>query len=177
MQTKSKLFLTALIAASASIVLVSGALAGEVKGSEMAKSMVKAGSKVTLHYTLTVEGKVVDSSRERTPLQFQAGQGQLIPGFEKALIGMKAGEKKSFKVSPEDGYGPVDPKALKEIPKDRLAPDVKPEAGMMLSAQGPNGQTIPVKVAAVKDKTVVIDFNHPLAGKTLNFDVEIVEVR
>lgn len=176
MQTKIKVFLTIMAALVFAAAFVTGSSAGEGQKTEKESNVVKEGSVVWVHYTLTVEGSVVDSSRDGNPLEFQVGSGRLIPGFEKAVVGMKAGEKKSFEVSPENGYGPVNPDALQEVPKDRLAPDVKPEAGMRLYARGPNGESIPVRIAEVREDVVVIDFNHPLAGKTLNFDVEIIEV-
>ena len=92
-------------------------------------------------------------------------------------MGMKVGEKKSFKVAPEEGYGIADPNAIQKVPKDQLPPEIAPKAGMMLTAQGKDGQSMPVKIVEVKDDVVVMDFNHPLAGKTLNFDVEIKEIQ
>jgi FKBP-type peptidyl-prolyl cis-trans isomerase 2 len=147
------------------------------KAKKGAAAVIADGKSVKVNYTLTVDGKVVDSSKGRQPLEFKAGTHQMIPGFEKEVIGMKVGEKKSFKVKPEDGYGPVNPKAYREVPKKQLPAGVTPKAGMTLFAQGQNGQQIPVKIKEVKKDVVVIDFNHPLAGKTLNFDVEVVEVK
>jgi len=143
----------------------------------IAADKVIEGSTVSLHYTLTVDGKVVDSSKGKPPFEFKVGGHQVIPGFEKAVMGMKVGGKKKFKVSPEEGYGKVDPALLKEVPKKNLPKDLKPEVGMMLSARQPNGQSIPVKITEVKKDTVVVDFNHPLAGKTLNFDIEVVGIK
>jgi len=138
---------------------------------------VSEGKAVKVNYTLTVDGKVLDSSKGREPLQFKPGNHEMIPGFEKAVMGMKSGEKKSFTLSPAEAYGPIDPKALQDIPKKQLPPDITPKAGMTLLAQGKNGQGIPVKIVEVKEDVVVIDFNHPLAGKTLNFDVEVLEIK
>lgn len=134
-------------------------------------------SEVQVHYTLTVDGKVEDSSEGRPPITFVAGAGQMIPGFDKAVHGMQAGEKKSFDLSPAEGYGEVRPEAFQEVPKDQLPADLKPEAGMTLYAKGPGGQPIPVKISEVRDKTVMVDMNHPLAGKTLHFDIEVVSVQ
>jgi peptidylprolyl isomerase len=139
--------------------------------------VVESGNMVRVHYTLTVDGKVVDTSRDREPLEYQAGKNQLIPGFEKALIGMKKGEKKSFKVEPEEGYGKKDPKMISEVSKDRIPPDLNPEPGMTLYARGAGGNPVPVKVVEVKKDVVILDFNHPLAGKVLNFDVEIIDIK
>lgn len=141
------------------------------------KTRAIQGSNIKLHYTLTVEGKVVDSSKGKSPLEFQLGASQVIPGFENAVTGMEPGQKKSFAVAPKDGYGLVSPLAVKEIPKAQFPPELKPEIGEMLYFQGSDGRTKPVKVLEVKADVVVMDFNHPLAGKTLNFDIELVEVR
>jgi len=139
--------------------------------------VVTEGKTVKVDYTLEVDGKVMDSSKGRGPLEFKTGSGQMIPGFEKGVMGMKIGEKKSFKVSPEEGYGSENPQAIQEIPKNQLPPEIKPEAGMTLYAQAPDGRQVPVEVREVKDDVVVMNFNHPLAGKTLNFDVEILEIQ
>jgi FKBP-type peptidyl-prolyl cis-trans isomerase 2 len=138
---------------------------------------VEDGKMVKIHYTLTVDGEVVDSSRGREPMEFQVGSKGIIPGFEQALMGMKVGEKKSFHLSPDEGYGQEDPKGFKEVPKNQLPPDVEPEAGMTLYAKGQNGQAFPVRIAEVKKDIVVLNFNHPLAGKTLNFNTEIIDIQ
>jgi FKBP-type peptidyl-prolyl cis-trans isomerase 2 len=154
---------------------------GSFDGAEGAKKGVTAvvaqGKTVTVNYTLKVDGKVVDSSKGKQPIQFTVGKQQMIPGFEKALMGMKIGEKKSFNVSPEEAYGKVNPKAIQSIPKSKLPADIKPAPGMVLQARDKSGRGGPVKIVEVRKDTVVIDFNHPLAGKTLNFDVEIVAIK
>jgi FKBP-type peptidyl-prolyl cis-trans isomerase 2 len=166
--------LAGLIMALSFFTVSSGGAEEKKKAEEI---IVSEGKSVKVNYTLTVDGKVLDSSKGREPLQFKAGNHEMIPGFEKAVMGMKSGEKKSFTLSPAEGYGQVDPKALQDIPKKQLPPDITPKAGMTLLAQGNNGQGIPVKIVEVKEDVVVIDFNHPLAGKTLNFDVEVLEVK
>lgn len=138
--------------------------------------VVEDGTRVTIHYTLTVEDKIVDSSKGREPMEFQVGNKKVIPGFEKALLGMGIGAKKSFQVNPDEGYGLESPEGIKEISKDKLSPDVQPEAGMTLYAKGPQGKPHPVRIVEVKKDTVVLNFNHPLAGKTLNFDVEVMSI-
>jgi FKBP-type peptidyl-prolyl cis-trans isomerase 2 len=140
-------------------------------------SMVSDGNTVKVNYTLTVEGAVVDSSEGKGPLEFLVGSSQVIPGFEKSVIGMKKGDKKSFQISPEDGYGSVDPNGIKEIPRENLPPDINPQVGMTLYGTSPNGQAIPLKITDVKENAIVIDMNHPLAGKTLDFDVEVVDIK
>ena len=139
--------------------------------------VVTAGKTVKVNYTLKVEGKVLQSSKGKEPIQFTTGSRQMIPGFEKAVMGMKVGEKKSFKVSPEEGYGKENPKAIQNVPKSKLPPEIKPLPGMTLQARDKNGRTMPVRVVEVKKDVVVMNFNHPLAGKTLNFDVEVVDIK
>jgi FKBP-type peptidyl-prolyl cis-trans isomerase 2 len=134
------------------------------------------GKSVKLHYTLKVDGELLDSSRDRSPFVFLMGAHQVVPGFEKAIRGMKAGEKKSFRVPPAEGYGEENPEAIREVSRDRLPQGMKPEAGMTLFAKSPTGRPIPVKIMEVKKDVVVMNFNHPLAGKTLDFDVEVLEV-
>jgi len=139
--------------------------------------MVSDGMVVKLHYTLTVEGTMVDTSREREPFAFQVGAEQVIPGFENAIKGMKVGEKKSFQVGPEEGYGHENPEGIDEIFRDNLPPDLEPVVGMTLYATGEQGQTIPGRVTEVREDSVVININHPFAGKTLDYEVEIVEIQ
>jgi FKBP-type peptidyl-prolyl cis-trans isomerase 2 len=159
------------------LVFSAGASEGaQKKVKKVSSPAVSEGKSVKVNYTLTVDGKVVDSSSGRAPLEFKVGGHQMIPGFEKAVLGMKAGEKKSFKVSPQDGYGQENPKAIKEVPISQMPANVTPKAGMILTAEK-DGQRIPVRIQEVKKDTVVLNFNHPLAGKTLNFDVEVVEIK
>ena len=139
--------------------------------------IITDGNVVKLHYILTVEGKVVDNTREREPFMFLVGAEQVIPGFEKSIIGMKVGEKKAFQVSPDEGYGQEDPEGIDEVPLENLQPDLKPEVGMSLYAAGEQGQTIPGRITEVREDSVVISINHPFAGKTLDYEVEIVEIQ
>jgi FKBP-type peptidyl-prolyl cis-trans isomerase SlyD len=152
-------------------------VASPSEGAEKDSPTVSEGKLVRVHYTLTVEGKVLDSSKDKDPLEFQVGSRRVIPGFEKALMGMGEGEKKTFRIGPEEGYGLEDPGGVKEVARSALPPDIELKEGMVLYARGDDGQNYPVRVAEVKKDTVVLDFNHPLAGKTLNFDVEIVEIK
>ncbi len=132
---------------------------------------VADGMKVTMEYTLTLADKtVVDTTDGKGPFSYVQGNGEIIPGLEKALAGMKAGDKKRVPVTAEQGYGPYDDKQKITVPKDKLPPDVK--VGTMLRDQ--TGR--PAKVLEVSDKSAVIDLNHPLAGKNLTFDVNILKV-
>jgi FKBP-type peptidyl-prolyl cis-trans isomerase SlyD len=141
------------------------------------QTVVQAGSNVGFDYTLTDEsGTVIESSKGKDPMHYTHGQGQIIPGLEKELAGMAVGGQKKVTLKPEDAYGPIDPKAFQEIPIEKLPPDAL-QVGTMLMAQGPQGQGIPARVHEIKEKTVIMDFNHPLAGKTLSFDIKITEIK
>ncbi len=131
---------------------------------------------VGLEYTLMVDGHVVDSTEGKSPFHYVQGHHQVIPGLERQLIGLHAGDSKSIVVKPEEGYGPADPSAIVEIPKTQLPKDATPTVGMVMHGTQPDGQSIRGKISEVKDKTVMLDFNHPLAGKTLNFKVKIITI-
>ncbi len=135
------------------------------------------GAVVRLHYTLTVEGVMVDNTREREPFMFLVGDEQVIPGFEKAIQGMAVGEKKSFKVSPDEGYGKEDPDGIDEVPLENLPPDMAPDVGMVLYAVDESGQPLQGRITEIREDSVTININHPFAGKTLEYDVEIVEIQ
>jgi len=136
-----------------------------------------AGNKVKIHYTGTLEdGSQFDSSEGREPLEFELGSGQVIPGFDNAVEGMAVGESKSGSIAPEDAYGPRVEQAIQEVPKSALPPDLEPVVGMRLQAQGQGQQTLQLTVTEVGDETITVDGNHPLAGKTLNFKISLVEI-
>jgi len=140
-------------------------------------AVVKDGSVVSLQYTLSSEdGKPIESNKGREPLKYTQGSHQIVPGLEKGLAGMKVGDEKRVKVTPEEGYGPVDPKGFQEFPKEKI-PSEGLKVGAVLMAKGPQGQSIPVRVHEIKEKTVVLDLNHPMAGKTLVFDVKVLDVQ
>ncbi len=131
---------------------------------------------VGLEYTLTVDGSVVDSTEGKTPLHYVHGRNQLIPGLERQLAGMRVGERKDVTIAPEDGYGTVDPNAFLEIPKEQLPTEVPPTVGMVLRGVNPDGQSFQATITEMKDATVVLNLNHPLAGKTLAFNVKVVAI-
>lgn len=161
--------------AVAALLILSGALAastGACKGKGGA-DMIAEGSPVKMLYTLTVDGKVFDKSGDK-PLEFVAGKGQVIPGMDKAVIGMKAGEKKQITVSPEQGYGPRNPGSVQKVPKKLFKDAADMKVGSMVQGQTPQGPFRAVVTELGADE-VTLDLNHPLAGKTLNFDIEIVE--
>ena len=141
---------------------------------------IKNGDKVKLDYEGKLEdGTVFDSSTHGDhshPLEFEVGSGQVIKGFDDAVKGMKKGEEKEFEIEPEDAYGPVKKELKKEVPRDMLPKDQEPKPGMGLMMQAPSGQQIPARVAEVHDDKVVLDLNHPLAGKKLIFKIKIVDV-
>ena len=160
--------------AIAAALLLSTRLIGETAETE---AQIREGSQVSLEYTLSDEaGTVIESNKGKQPMTYIHGKSQIIPGLEKELSGMKVGEEKKIQVKPEDGYGPVNPDAFQEVSKDKLPPEAL-KVGTMLMAQGPRGQGIPVRVHEIKDTTVIMDFNHPMAGKTLSFDVKIYEIK
>jgi len=133
---------------------------------------------VAIDYTLTLDsGQEIDKSPEGEPLGFITGTGQIIPGLEKALMGRTAGDCAKLVVEPEDAYGPVKENLLQEIPKSQFPSEVDVKPGMAFEAQGPNGPFM-ITVANVNDDdTITVDLNHPMAGKQLHFDVNVVEVR
>lgn len=142
------------------------------------KLTVVDGLVVHLDYTLRLgEGEVVDTSTGRGPLEFLQGYSQIIPGLEEALYGMSIGEEKLVVVEPMDGYGEQDPMAFEEIARDAFPGDVTLEPGMALELVDDSGQPFLAFVAEVGPESVLIDFNHPLAGETLHFDVKIAALR
>ena len=138
--------------------------------------MIEAGKKVKFDYVLTVDGNKVDSSEKTGPLEYVHGEKKIIPGLEKQMQGLKVGDKRNFIVFPEEGYGRIDPEAFKEYPKSSLPPEIEPKVGQVLGVKDQEGNKYPVVISEVKDETIVLNFNHPLAGKTLNFDITIVEI-
>jgi|SRR5713226_3488406 len=141
------------------------------------EKVVKSGAVVSLQYTLTGDdGMVIDSNKGKEPLKYTQGQKQIIPGLEKEIAGMKVGGEKHVKIKPEDAYGPVNSKAFQEVPKEKI-PTEALKIGTTLMARSPEGQSLPVRVKEIKEKTVVLDLNHPLAGKTLTFDVKVLDIQ
>jgi FKBP-type peptidyl-prolyl cis-trans isomerase SlyD len=137
---------------------------------------VSNGKTISIEYTLTLENKeVIDTNVGKKPLKFVQGSHEIIPGLETALEGMKKGESQHVTVPPAQGYGPKDPKASREVPIDQIPPDAR-KVGTQLQGRDPEGRVVHPRVAEVHDQVVVLDFNHPLAGKTLFFDVKILDI-
>ena len=141
------------------------------------KQTVTEGKNVSLEYTLTLDDKsVIESNVGKQPLTYTHGTQQIIPGLEKALEGLAVGDTKEVTVAPADGYGEKDPNALQEVQKTLIPSDAL-VVGARLQGQTPDGHTVYPRVAEIKDDTVMLDFNHPLAGKTLHFNVKILDIQ
>lgn len=137
----------------------------------------RTGDTVVVHYTGTLsDGKEFDTSRDKEPLTFTLGNGQVIQGFEDALLGMKVGEKKRITLPPEQAYGQPDEKNIREVPRDMLPQEITPKVGLPLILQM-SGAIVPAVITKVNNDTITIDFNPPLAGKTLIFDIELLEIQ
>lgn len=137
---------------------------------------IKEGDMVKIKYTGSFDdGEVFDSSdKHEAPLEFKVGGGQVIKGFDDAVLNMETDEEKSFRIEPKDAYGDHNPDMIKKLPKDKLPQEVK--KGSMLMMQLPNGTQLPVQVTEIADDFVSIDLNHPLAGKALNFKIKVVGI-
>jgi peptidylprolyl isomerase len=135
------------------------------------------GNTVKVHYTVKLsDGSVVDSTSEQEPFAFTIGMGATIAGFEKEIMGMIPGESKTFKVSVEDAYGPYYKELIKEVDRDKFPEDFKFEAGQRIELPSADGQSALVTVLQVSDQTIILDTNHPLAGKELTIDIRLLEV-
>ncbi len=140
-------------------------------------AQAQIGDTVQVHYTGTLEdGTVFDTSINRAPLQFTIGDGQIIPGFEQAVIGMNPGESKTTKVPADKAYGPHYEEMVLVVDRDQFPEHLKPEVGQQLQMRQPDGQTIVVAVTDVSESSVTLDANHPLAGKDLTFDIQLIEI-
>ena len=136
--------------------------------------MIKEGSKVKVHYTGKLEdGKVFDTSNDKDPIEVVLGEGILIKGFEEGLLGMKSGEKKTIEVESKDAYGDYVEGRIQEVEKSKLPEDIK--VGMVLQANSEAGSMV-ILIKEIKEDTAILDANHPLAGRKLIFDLDVVEV-
>lgn len=142
------------------------------------KPAIRANMVVTLDYTLTLDnGEVADSTQDGRPLRFLAGSGELLPAFEEALLGLTAGDKLSLTLSPEDGYGEYDEEAFEEVDIENFPSREGLEPGTAIEVHDADGETYVAYISEVHDDTVILDYNHPLAGETLHFQVTVLEVR
>ena len=138
---------------------------------------VKNGDKVSVHYTGTLtSGDIFDSSRDRDPLKFEVGTGQLIAGFDKAMIDMEVGQTKTVNIPSAEAYGDGDERNIIPMPKTNFPEDMKLEIGMQLELQNDQGHVFPVIVKAIGEEEVTLDANHPLAGEDLTFEIELIEI-
>jgi peptidylprolyl isomerase len=142
------------------------------------QNTAQTGNTVSVHYTGTFEdGTVFDTSHNREePMTFQVGAGQLIAGFDQAIPGMSVGEVKKVSLSPEEGYGPRLDEAMQEVPKTVFPNGFDFQEGQIVGAQNPDGSTFQAVVGSVGEDTVMVDMNHPMAGKSLNFEIELVNI-
>jgi FKBP-type peptidyl-prolyl cis-trans isomerase SlyD len=144
--------------------------------SPKSEAVVSAGRTVSLEYTLTLDDQsVLESNVGKEPMTYTQGAHEIVPGLETALEGMKKGERKHVVVAPADGYGPIDPLAIREVKKE-LIPAAAQKVGAQLQGQAADGSTAFPRVKEIKAETVVLDFNHPLAGRTLHFDVTVLSI-
>jgi peptidylprolyl isomerase len=139
-------------------------------------SGAKQGDKVKVHYTGRLkDGTVFDSSENREPLEFTLGNGQMIPGFEKAVDGMSVGEERTAEIVADDAYGQRQDNMVVNVPKEQVPEGIQPQVGQQLAINR-GGQNIPVVVADITETEVILDANHPLAGKDLVFDIKLMEI-
>lgn len=142
----------------------------------MTKAVVSQGSRVSLHFSIELEsGELVDSTRDRSPATFEYGDGNLLPGFEQALLGLAEGDRSRIRIAPEQGFGMRNPNNLQRYAVSDFK-DMALEPGLMISFSDPSQGGLPGIVDSIDGDRVTIDFNHPLAGKMLYFDVEIIAV-
>lgn len=137
----------------------------------------KSGDTVQINYTGRLsDGTVFDTSNGGTPLEFKLGGGTVIPGFDKAVVGMRVGDKKTITIPAGEAYGPHQDNLVVEIPRDQLSKDLVPVVGQHLQSTSSDGNTVTVTVIKVSDTTITVDANHPLAGKDLTFDLELMKI-
>ena len=142
----------------------------------MSNTVIGEHSRVTLHFSLKLDdGTEVDSTFKGGPATFSVGDGSLLPGFEKALFGLRAGDEAEIEIPPEVGFGQRNPANIQQVRRDSFSPDIDLEPGLVVSFDNGSGE-LPGVVEGIGDDEVTVDFNHPLAGQTLNFQVKIIEV-
>ena len=136
------------------------------------------GSQVTMHFTLSLkDGTVADSTREDEPITFNMGDGSLIEGLEMVLYGLKAGDKQCLAIEPRDAFGFPDPANVHTLPRSEFSDELPVEEGVIIGFTTPSGEEVPGTIQEVRQEEVVVDFNHPLAGHEVIFDVEILDIK
>jgi len=138
---------------------------------------VEQGRKVKMDYNLSINSEPLESTRGKEPLEFMVGGGNVIPGLESQMMGMAVGDEKKIIVAAKDAYGEIDPGAFKEVPKSSMPPEAELKPGLVVEVEDPQGGTFPGVVWEVREQSVVLNFNHPLAGQTLEFDVKVVDIQ
>ncbi len=160
-----------------SIFILLGLLSIFVLMTGCAAAIAREGNTVQVNYTgKFADGSVFDSSSGQGPLEFTLGEGRIIPGFENAVIGMKVGEKKTVLIPASDAYGPYRPELTLEVPLTQLPKDMTPQVGQQLQSRTDNGSVLVVIITKVTETSVIVDANHPLAGKDLTFDIELLKI-
>lgn len=147
-------------------------MASETNPKQVAQDVV-----VTMEYILTVDGEIVDSTRETEPIVYLHGYGNILPALENALLGMKPGQSKQIHIKSVDGYGELDPEAFADVPRDEIPADIVLEPGAEVQVSDEDGEELDAIVTEVDEEWVRLDFNHPLAGKDLDFEIHILELR
>lgn len=138
---------------------------------------VKDNLVITLDYKLIVEDEMMESTKDGEPIKFIQGIGQIIPGLENALYGLKIGDQKTVVIQPEDGYGEYDPESLQEAKKEEFSEEIPLDVGTFLDLEDDEGDILSAQIVAAEEDTVTLDFNHPLAGKTLTFKITLTDLR
>lgn len=145
---------------------------------ESEQPVIEPGSEVLMHFSVSLEdGTVADSSYEDEPMRFTMGDGTIIEGLELALYGLKAGDHQNLRIGPETAFGQRDSEAVQEMPKSDFPADMDLEPGLIIGFTTPTGEEVPGAVLEIEDDMVKVDFNHPLAGHEITFDVQILEVQ
>ncbi len=139
--------------------------------------VVKKGDTIKIHYHGTLnDGSIFDSSKQREPLEFEVGSGMVIPGFDDGVMNMKVGDVKTINIPFDEAYGPVQEEMIIDFPRNQFPEDMQPEAGMQLQMSDKSGQNFPVVIISANDEIVKLDANHPLAGKDLTFELELIDI-
>ena len=148
-----------------------------VSYSEAKVKKIQAGEKVTFSYVLTIDGQTIESSENSGPYEYTHGEGGILKGLEKRLEGLKVGDEKTIIIPAQEAYGLVRPDALREFPKSAFPENFVPQVGAILRLQNESGRRFPVTIADIREDTIVLNLNHPFAGKDLQFDVTIVDIQ